>query len=122
LPSRPAGTHASALLSSLRFHRFTAAKRKSPLSWIGAAGEPNIVLSGSFTHKIKNTLRHHWRVSHSAKFPGMAVHTGQTSGFPATPEVFASGKFIIPGMKSPAMAIATLADLELIVAPFMDDK
>lgn len=39
---RAGGTHASALLSSLRYNRLTANLCKGPLTWIGAAGTPTV--------------------------------------------------------------------------------
>jgi len=95
-PLRSAGTHVSAFLSVLRFNRLTAKLSGRPLTWIGAAGAPNNVISGNFRRKISDELGKHHRVSHTCKFPGYAVHTGGDGPMRATPEVFLSGKFILP--------------------------
>jgi hypothetical protein len=119
-PIRPAGTHVSALLSVLRFNRLAARMGHQPLAWIGAAGAPNNVISGTFRSRIKPSIGSHHRVSHTTKFPGYAVHTGGSGPMRATPEVFLSGKFIMPGIKGPAHAIATLRELIAVVVPFLD--
>lgn len=119
-PIRSAGTHSAALLSVLRFNRLICRLGNEPLSWIGAAGAPNNVISGKFKHRVSPSIESHHRVSHTTKFPGYAVHTGGVGPMRATPEIFTSGKFIMPGIKGPSHAIATLRELITIVLPFLD--
>jgi hypothetical protein len=119
-PTRNAGTHASAMLSVLRYARFTGFRCGKPMTWIGAAGAPNVVLSGTLRGRVKDSLKQHFKASHSTKFPGIAVHTGGTTKLKATPEVFAGGKFIMPGIKSPGHALAALAELSEIVMPHLE--
>lgn len=118
-PLRAGGTHASAFLSVLRYSNLANKVNNTPLTWIGAAGAPNIVLSGNFKHSVSPSLGKHHRVTHTAKFPGYAVHTGSDGIYKATPEIFLGGKFIMPGIKTPQHAQETLIELEAIVTPFL---
>jgi hypothetical protein len=118
-PTRDAGTHGASMLSVLRYARFTGKRCNKPMTWIGAAGAPNIVRSGTLNGRVHDSLKQHFKASHSSKFPGIAVHTGGTTKLKATPEVFAGGKFIMPGIKSPGHALAALAELSEIVTPHL---
>ena len=92
-----AGKHtaAQALRHTINFGRW-AVDGSSGYVWHTAVSTPNMVLSGKLRRPPSPSIRSHWAVTHSSKYPGMAVTT-HTS---CTPEIYNSGAMIMPGVTS----------------------
>lgn len=101
-------THADALLSVLRFFQWSNCNEGD---WFTGIATPNSVLSGRFRGKPTSALKESPYVSFSDKFPGISVNVAhaftalarenKTPETCCTPEIYMSGKFIIPGVKLP---------------------
>jgi len=89
-------THADAMHNIVHFNRWIHTASDKPYNWHTAMSAPNMVISGSLTDTLPEHVKHHWRATHTSKFPGIAIRTDGT----CTPELYASGMFIIPGVTS----------------------
>lgn len=100
-------THADAFLSVLRFLQWSQCNEGN---WFTGIATPNSVINGWFKTPLKSTLRTCPYVSYSDKFPGISVNVSKAYAAMfgqvlqnncCTPEIYRSGKFIIPGVKTP---------------------
>jgi hypothetical protein len=101
-------THADAFLSVLRFLNWSQCNEGN---WFTGIATPNSVVNGWFKTPLTDALRTSPYVSYSDKFPGVSVNVAKAYaamfGQPplvdncCTPEIYRSGKFIIPGVKTP---------------------
>jgi len=100
-------THADALLSVLRFISWSNCNNSG---WFTGIATPNSVFSGEFKEPPAKSLRSCPHISFSDKFPGMSVNVSHALSAITknpikqnccTPEIYNSGKFIIPGVKTP---------------------
>jgi len=87
-------THAMALRNTFIFTRWIHGERS--YVWLTATSAPNMVMSGKLRGRLPSGVRGHWRSTHTTKFPGVAIETTGT----CTPEMYDSGAFIIPGVKT----------------------
>lgn len=103
------GTSAQVVIATVRW---LASRNGAPRVWPAAMACPNLVLFGQLPGPPPATLANHPLAHKSGRFPGTAVRlpTG------ATPEVFDSGKFIVPGANSVDAIANTLAALSSVVA------
>lgn len=89
-------THAMAMRNFILFSKWVRNVSKQPVHWHTAMAAPNMVISGSLNDKLPACVWEHWSATHSCKFPGVSIATDAT----CTPEMYASGAFIIPGVTS----------------------
>ena len=113
-------THADALLSVIRFFKWSNCNKGA---WFTGIATPNSVISGSFITPLSEKVKTNAYVSHSDKFPGIAVNISTAYanlsrktllGNCCTAEIYRSGKFIVPGVKTPkdlVIACIVLNDL-----------
>lgn len=87
-------THAMALRNTFIFTRWVHGRES--YVWLTATSAPNMVMSGKLCGKLPSCVRQHWRATHTTKFPGVAIETTGS----CTPEMYDSGAFIIPGVKT----------------------
>jgi hypothetical protein len=87
-------THAMAMSNTVTFCKWVRKTTKTPYQWHTAMSAPNMVVSGKLSGMCPETVKKHWRATHTSKFPGIAISTDG----PCTPEIYNSGAFIIPGV------------------------
>lgn len=104
-------THADAFYSVLKFIDWSQCNKQD---WYTGIATPNSVVSGEFNTPITEKFRTSPHVSFSDKFPGISVNvahalstTNNKETTCCTPEVYRSGKFIIPGIKTPADLVSS---------------
>ena len=87
-------THAMAMSKTVLFCRWIRKIAQTRFQWHTAMSAPNMVVSGKLKTALPDHVKHHWRATHTSKFPGIAIATDG----PCTPELYKSGAFIIPGI------------------------
>lgn len=104
-------THADAFHSVLKFMDWSQCNKQD---WYTGIATPNSVVSGEYHFPITDKFRASPHVSFSDKFPGISVnvaHALATSDNKdstcCTPEVYRSGKFIVPGIKIPTDLVSS---------------
>jgi hypothetical protein len=87
-------THAEAMTNTVAFCKWARTSDSTPYQWHTAMSAPNMVVSGKLTLPLPQNIKQHWRCTHTSKFPGIAIKTDGA----CTPELYATGSFIIPGI------------------------
>ena len=87
-------THAGAMRNTLIFTEWVRRAAGQRLQWHAAMSAPNMVISGKLKGALPEHVKDHWSATHTSKFPGIAISTPGS----CTPEMYASGAFIIPGV------------------------
>ena len=99
---QPLGTSVKLVLDTTRW--LAASSNNVSRVWPAAMSCPNLVLFGALPQPPPAALAEHPLAHKSGRFPGTAIKLKR-----ATPEVFDSGKFIVPGASS-VDAIAETVD------------
>lgn len=113
-------THSDAFMSTARFLGWSGLGKNR---WPASFTAPNAVLCGKFCGPLNEKLKTYPFAAYSSRFPGVSINVADAalsmnldggSAATATPEVYMSGKFIIPGIKDGAAlstSLAVLADV-----------
>lgn len=93
----PSASHSAAYLSILKYRKLQGLA----MNW-AAIGNPNVVITGQFSDKIDfEALKRLPSASSSSKFPGVAISSPFSCG--ACVEIYQSSRFIVAGVRSPAL-------------------
>ena len=105
-------THGDACAAAMRFARWMhLSTDRVAAPWVSAISTPNAVITGQLAAPVTSAFLADWSVTATDKFPGVAVSVPGLQG--VTPEVFPkSGKFIVPGVRSPAELIAAVTHID----------
>ncbi len=97
-------THGDAVTALYAFTRWASKGTAASLSWPTTVSIPNTVCNAAYTVPIKESVKEHYRATHTPKFPGIALGWQALQG--VTVELFLKrNNWIAPGIASPEMLV-----------------